>query len=221
MSLSGNPADYLLVFFAGMALSFTPCVYPLIPVSVGFIGADSAGSRLKGFFLSIAYASGVAVIYSLMGLIASLTGTFFGQISSNPLIRVLAGLVIILFGFSMSGAFIIPLPQMKRINTGGKGYFSAFLLGLVSGLVISPCVSPVLGTILVYLATKKHLLYGASLLFTFAYGMSLVLILAGTFSSVLTNLPASGKWMVYIKKICALILIAAGIYFIYTAIGRW
>lgn len=221
MSLSGNPADYLLVFFAGVALSFTPCVYPLIPVSVGFIGADSAGSRLKGFFLSIAYASGVAVIYSLMGLIASLTGTFFGQISSNPLIRVLAGLVIILFGFSMSGAFIIPLPRMKRINTGGKGYFSAFLLGLVSGLVISPCVSPVLGAILVYLAAKKHLLYGVSLLFTFAYGMSLVLILAGTFSSVLTNLPASGKWMVYIKKICAFILIAAGIYFIYTAIGRW
>jgi thiol:disulfide interchange protein DsbD len=93
-------------------------------------------------------------------------------------------------------------------------------LGLTSGLIIGPCLTPALGAILAYLATKKHIIYGTTLLFCFAYGMGFLLILVGTFSGLLANLPKSGKWMVYIKRLAAFILLAMGAYFIYVGIRR-
>ena len=221
MNLSGNPLDYLVAFSGGVLVSFTPCVYPLIPISAGYIGLNVSGSKLKGLGLSLAYVTGLAVTYSVLGLLASLTGTIFGRVSANPLTHLFVGIAIILFGFSMLDLFAIPLPQIIRLPVLKKGsYFSTFFLGLVSGLIASPCLTPVLGAILVYLTTRKNLLYGATLLFSFAYGMGLVLILIGTFSALLINLPRSGKWMVYIKKTCALFLMGTGLYFIFTAIRR-
>lgn len=221
MNLSGSPVDYLVVFLGGIAVSFTPCIYPLIPVSIGYIGIKAAGSRLKGFILSLVYVTGVAVTYALLGLLASLTGTIFGRISAHPLTYMFAGTVIILFGVSMLGLFTLPLPNIiKPALPKKKGYFPVFLLGLTSGLIASPCLSPVLGAILVYLAAKKNLLYGVTLLFTFAYGMGLVLILGGTFSSILTALPKSGRWMAYIKKGGAIALIVMGIFFITVGLKR-
>ena len=221
MNLSGTPVDYLVVFLGGILVSFTPCVYPLIPVSVGYIGARSAGSRLKGFFLSLIYVTGIAVTYSLLGLAASLTGSIFGTVSSHPATYIFTGAVIILFGVSMLGLFSIPWPNIIKPGLPKKqNYFSTFVLGLTSGLIASPCLTPVLGTILAYLATKNNLLYGVTLLFSFAYGMGLVLILSGTFSGILTALPKSGKWMVYIKKGGALVLIGMGVYFIIVGLKR-
>ena len=197
MNLSGNPIDYLVAFFGGVLLSFTPCVYPLIPISAGFIGVSAAGSKLKGLFLSLVYVTGVAITYSILGLIASLTGKFLGAISANPVTHIVAGVIIILFGLSMLDIFRIPLPAIIKLPKVKKGnYFSVFFLGLSSGLLVSPCVTPVLGAILAYLTTKKNILYGMALLFSFAYGMGLILILLGTFSTVLLSLPKSGKWMV-------------------------
>lgn len=219
MNVSGSPFDYLAAFLGGLLVSFTPCVYPLIPISAGYIGVRANGSRLKGFFLSLLYVTGLAITYSILGLFASLTGTIFGKISSNPVTYFLAGAIIILFGLSVLDLFIIPLPNLIKPPFFKKqNYFSTFLLGLSSGLIISPCLTPVLGSILVYSATKKNLLYAASLLFSFAYGMGLVLILIGTFSSLLLSLPKSGKWMSYMKKICGIILLGMGIYFIYKGI---
>jgi len=221
MNLSGNPLDYLVAFSGGVLVSFTPCVYPLIPISAGYIGVNATGSKLKGLGLSLAYVTGLAVTYSVLGLLASLTGTIFGRVSANPLTHLFVGIAIIVFGFSMLDLFAIPLPQIIQLPVLKKGsYLSAFFLGLISGLIASPCLTPVLGAILGYLTTKKNLLYGATLLFSFAYGMGLVLILVGTFSAVLLNLPKSGKWMVYIKKTCAFILIGAGLYFIFVAMRR-
>ena len=111
---------------------------------------------------------------------------------------------------------LIKLPQLKK-----ESYFSTFFLGLSSGLIVSPCITPVLGSILVYLTTKKNMLYGATLLFSFAYGMSFLLVVVGTFSAVLVNFPKQGKWMGYIKKAGAFILIGMGIYLITVAIQRW
>jgi thiol:disulfide interchange protein DsbD len=110
---------------------------------------------------------------------------------------------------------IIKLPTIKK-----RDYFSTFLLGLTSGLIISPCISPVLGAILVYLSTKKNLLYGMTLLLSFAYGIGLVLILSGTFSSILLGLPKSGKWLIFIKRVFAFLLIGTGIYFIFCGLRR-
>lgn len=221
MNPSVNSLDYLKAFLGGVGMSLTPCIYPLIPITTSYIGASSSGAKFKGFLLSLIYVTGIAITYSILGLFASLTGTIFGRLSSHPLTYLLVGIVIILFGFSMLDLFIVNLcniikpPTLKK-----KGYFSAFLLGLSSGLIISPCLTPVLGSILLYLTTKKNLLYGATLLFSFAYGMGLILILIGSFSALLVNLPRSGKWTLYIKRAFSFILIGMGIYFIYTGLRR-
>ena len=99
-----------------------------------------------------------------------------------------------------------------------REYLSSFLLGLSSGFLISPCLTPVLGSILVYLATTKNILYGVTLLVSFSYGMGLILILAGTFSGLLAALPKSGSWLLYLKRISAVIIIAMGLYFLFIGI---
>lgn len=205
----------------GVGLSFTPCVYPLIPIIVGYIGVTANTTKLRGFILSFSYVSGVAVTYSVLGLFASLTGKIFGQVLSHPIIYILAGIAIVIFGLSLLDVFVLSLPNLVKLpSIKKKDFLSAFFLGLVSGLMVSPCVTPMLGAILLYLATKKNILHGVTLLFTFAYGMGLVLILMGTFSSILVRLPKSGKWSVYIKKFAALMLIGIGIYFLYNGIRR-
>ncbi|MCX5714765.1 MAG: sulfite exporter TauE/SafE family protein, partial [Candidatus Omnitrophica bacterium] len=158
MNLSGNLIDFVKVFFAGVAISFTPCLYPLIPITASFIGASSGGSRLKGFILSLIYVTGIALTYSILGLVASLTGMFFGRISSHPVTYIVVGIIIIIFGLSMLNLFAIYLPHFFRPPVVKKrGYFSTFVLGLSSGLVASPCLTPVLGTILFYLTTKTNI----------------------------------------------------------------
>jgi thiol:disulfide interchange protein DsbD len=221
MNLSNNPLDYLKAFLGGVGISFTPCVYPLIPVIVGYIGIKAGTTKLRGFLLSLTYVTGVAVTYSVLGLIASLTGKIFGVISSHPITYILVGLIVIIFGLSLLDLFNIPIPHLVRLaQMKEKNYLSIFLLGLSSGLIIGPCTAPALGAILVYLATKRNILYGTTLLVCFAYGMGLVLVLAGTFSSVLVNLPKSGKWLIYIKRLAAIILTGIGIYFIFIGIRR-
>lgn len=221
VNLSGGPFDFLIAFFGGVLVSFTPCVYPLIPISAGYIGVRSIGSKGKGFALSLIYVTGVAVTYSLLGVIASLTGTFFGALSTNPVSYIIVGAVIIIFGLSMLDIFTINIPGAVKLPALKKGnYFSTFFLGLASGFIVSPCLTPVLGSILFYLTTKKNILYGATLLLSFAYGMGLLLIIIGTFSSELINLPKAGKWALIIKRAFSAALIAFGLYFIYTGIRR-
>ncbi|MBP7215965.1 MAG: sulfite exporter TauE/SafE family protein [Candidatus Omnitrophica bacterium] len=221
MQLSGSPLDYILVFVGGVAVSLTPCVFPLIPITAGFIGIQAGASKLRGLGLSFTYVTGIAVTYSALGLIASLTGTFFGRFTQNPITYLVVGVIVFLFGLAMLGVFTVSMPIVTRLPRVKKGSFiSAFVLGLSSGLIIGPCITPVLGAILAYLATKKNILYGTTLLFTFAYGMGLLLMVVGTFSGILVNFPALGKKMVYIKKICAVILMAVGVYIIASAIRR-
>ena len=221
MHLSGSPLDYLLAFFGGVLISLTPCVYPLIPITVGYIGVNSASSKLKGLFLSLFYVTGMALTFATLGLIASLTGKIFGSISSHPITYITVGVIILIFGLSMLDVFTFFLPNFIRLPKFKKGdYFSIFILGLVSGLVVGPCLTPALGAILAYLATKQNIFYGATLLFTFAYGMGLIFILMGTFSGVFLGIPKLNKWMGYIKKFVGVLIILMGIYFIFTGIGR-
>ncbi len=220
MNLAGNPLDFLFAFGAGVLISFTPCVYPLIPITIGYIGGSARGSRLKGFLLSLIYALGIAVTYSVMGAVASLAGKVFGQFAGNPWIYFIVANVCIIFGLVLLDVFNLPLPSFAAKKIEAKGIISVFLFGLVSGLVVGPCTAPALGTILVYVGSKQNLIYGMILLFCFAYGMCSVLILAGTFSSVLVNLPKSGIWMARVKRICGLILILIGEYFL-IQMGRY
>ena len=220
MTLVGNPVEFFVAFGAGVAVSFTPCVYSLLPVTIGYMGANAQGSRLKGLWISLIYALGVSVTYSALGIIASLTGRIFGEISNNFWAYFILGVFYFLFGLMFLDVFHISFFDVARKNIKPKGIFSIFLFGLVSGLAVSPCVFPALGAILTFVASKQNVFYGVALLFSFSYGMCTLLILAGTFSGVLLNLPKSGLWMVKIKKVGGIILIGVGAYFLIQA-GRF
>lgn len=216
MISGANPFEFILAFGAGILVSFSPCVYPLLPITIGFIGASNQKDKFHSFLLSLIYVLGMAITYCILGVFASLTGKIFGQISSSPVSFFIIGNISIIFGLSMLGVFEMHLPDffLNKMVKGKKSKFSVFLLGVTSGLIVGPCTAPVLGAILVYVATKQNLFYGIFLLFSFAYGMGALLILAGTFSAILVNMPKSGKWMYTIERIGGILLILAGEYFL-------
>jgi thiol:disulfide interchange protein DsbD len=218
--LEGAPALALLAsFLGGILASYTPCVYPMIPVVVGVIGAKGATSRLKGLFLSLIYVLGMSVTYAALGLIAALSGKFFGSISSHPLGYFVVANVCILFGLSMFGLFdfTIPLPQsIKNLGLGGRRreVLDIFVLGAVSGLIAAPCTVPVFGTLLTFAALKKNLVFGFLLLFVFSLGMGLLLVVFGTFSGFLASLPKSGPWPSRVKIGFGIFMLLVGEYFL-------
>ena len=217
-----------LAFFAaylgGILISFTPCTYPLIPVTVGFIGIQGSSSRGRGFLLSLIYVAGMAATYALLGAAAALSGRIFGQMQTNLWTYFIMANVCLVMGLSMLDVFniSIPVPQKLMKLTGGngkKGFLNSFLIGVVSGVVIGPCTAPALGVLLGYVAVKTNVLLGMGLLFVFAFGMGTLLIIAGTFAGVIAALPRSGAWMTKIKCISGMLLIGAAEYFLYIA-GR-
>lgn len=190
------------VFIAGVLVSFTPCVYPVIPLTLGYIGARSVESRWKGFLLSLVYVLGMAITYAILGAFAALSGRLFGQVGSNPWIYFAVANVCLALGLSMFD--VIRIPQLSlasyRPSQKGRGFWGAFLVGVFSGLIVGPCTAPVMAAILVYVASRQHVLYGFSLLFVFGYGVGFFLILIGTFAGLLSNLPRSGPWLERVKK---------------------
>jgi len=203
---------YLSVFLGGFLISFTPCVYPLIPIIIGYIGGQKEKSRPRAFFLSLIYVLGMAITYSILGAAAAFSGKIFGEIQTSPLAHIIVGNIIIFLGLSLLGVFKLPFFSFgEKLKLKGLGSLG---MGMVSGLIASPCVSPVLGVLLAFVATKQNVFYGLSLLFTFALGMGVLLLVAGTFTGVLMALPKSGKWMERIEKVFGIFMIFLGQYFI-------
>lgn len=195
---------FIAVFLGGIFTSFTPCVYPLIPVTVGIIGSTSAGSKMKGFINSIFYVLGIATMYSCLGAFASLTGRLFGEIGSSPWSYIIVGNLCIFLSLMLFEVIHFRLPGfMTNISAKrpkGKGLFSLYVLGILSGLIMGPCTAAPLGVVLAFVATKQNIIYGVSLLFTFALGMGILLIIVGTFAGVLVALPKPGPWMDRVRK---------------------
>ncbi|MDP8266173.1 MAG: cytochrome c biogenesis protein CcdA [Candidatus Aceula meridiana] len=220
MELSGNFLDYFIVLGAGVMVSFTPCVYPVIPIIAGFIaGANAQGTKRVGFFLSCIYVLGMAITYSALGAIAVLTGQLFGQLQNNPYIFIVVACVLVVFGLIMLNIIPFPVVGAKLQNRiRPKGFIAVFLFGMVSGFVVGPCTAPVLGTLLLYVSSKQNLFHAISLLFVFAYGVGFSLILAGTFSGFLARLPKSGRWLLRVKQASAAILFIAAGYFLFQGI---
>lgn len=212
---TGSPVAFIIVFIGGVAASFTPCVYPLIPVTITFIGVKAEGSKKKAFFLSLFYALGIAITYSLLGVVASLSGRLFGQWQNNPLVYLLLGNICILLGFNVLEVFALPLPQfIKKLPEVKSGFMGSFLMGLAAGFVMGPCTTPVLGVLLAFVAAKQNVIFGILLLFIFSLGLNALLVLAGTFSGILSSLPKSGVWLQRVKKLMGWGLILIGEYFL-------
>jgi thiol:disulfide interchange protein DsbD len=213
---------YLLVFLGGILASFTPCVYPMIPITVAVIGAGSAGSKRRGFQLSLIYVLGIAVAYSTLGAVAAATGRAFGTLTQTFGVLLGIGALLALLGASMLGFFEIQPPAfLSRLQSKqGKGTIGILLMGAATGLVASPCLGPVLLALLAWIAKTGDVFRGFTLLFVFALGMGVLLIAIGTFAGVLTALPKSGAWMVRVREILGLILVGAGVYYIGLALAN-
>ena len=217
---AGSVLTYAAVFAGGVLISFTPCVYPVLPITVGYIGGRSQGSKAKGFFLSISYVLGMAAMYAALGSVAALTGRVFGRTAASPVTNIVIGNICILMALSLLDVFHVPLPGFSGRGSTGKGRggaIGAFTMGLLSGLVVGPCTAPVLGTLLIYVGARQNILFGTSLLFVFALGMGFLLLVAGTFTGLLANLPKSGRWTETVKKGFGVFLILAGEYFLLEA----
>jgi thiol:disulfide interchange protein DsbD len=203
----------VIAFLGGVLSSLTPCVYPMIPITVGVIGhANVGGSRRRGFLLSLLHVTGMALTYTALGVFAAATGRLFGTINSSPWTFLAVGNVILLFGLVMLDAVPIPAFSSRfasiRLNAAG-----IFLAGIASALVAGPCVTPVLGSLLVYTASSQSLITGGLLLFVFSLGMGALLLGVGAFSGFLTALPRSGPWMVRIKKAMGILMLLIAQYF--------
>lgn len=209
----GSWFAYMVAFAGGVLTSLTPCVYPLIPITVSIFGARKAGSRGEAALLSGLYVFGIAVTYSALGVGAALTGKAFGSVLQNGWVMGGVALVLVVMAVSMFGAFELSLPAslQQRLNAvGGTGRAGAFGMGLVAGVIAAPCTGPVLAAALTFIAAKGSVGLGLAIMFPYALGMGLLFFLIGAFS---ISLPKSGAWMETVKSVFGAALLAmAGIY---------
>jgi len=214
-----------LAFAGGVLASFTPCTYPMLPITVAFVGARAQGNRWRGFLLSSFYVLGLAAIYSALGAFAALSGQLFGAFTSNHWVYFFVGNICLLFGLVMLDVITIPSPaflnRMQVRSLPCQDIFSCIVLGGTSALVVTACTTPILGVLLALVATRQQVLWGTALLFVFAYGMGILVILVGTFTGLLSSLPRAGVWMRRVQKFFAFLMILIAEYFFIKAGEFW
>ncbi|MBE0571517.1 MAG: thioredoxin fold domain-containing protein [Ignavibacteriaceae bacterium] len=206
----------LLVFLGGLALNLTPCVYPLIPITVGYFGGQSEGSTTKLFFMGILFILGLAVTYSAIGVITSLTGAIFGALLQNPIVILIIVGIMLALSLSMFGVYEFKLPDSLVNKAGGAkaGLFGAFFMGLTMGIVAAPCIGPFVLGLVTYVATKQDPFFGFLLFFVLAVGLGTPYLFLAIFSGKIKNLPRAGEWMDAVKHIFGFILIGMALYFL-------
>ena len=214
---AGSLSAVFVGFAAGVLTSFTPCVYPMIPVTVTYIGGAAAGNRRRAVALSTTYVLGLAIVYAGLGVAAALLGKIFGEWTRHPVVYAGVGLIIIALGLAMLDVFTIPALATGLQGKGARkgGYLGAAVMGVAAGFVAAPCTAPVLGLLLAYVGQTRNVVWGGSLLFVFALGLGLLLMLLGVFSGMLSSLPKAGMWTVRIKKGFGIAMLVVGAYFLW------
>jgi thiol:disulfide interchange protein DsbD len=202
-------------FLGGFLTSLTPCVYPMIGITVSLFGAREENTgKGKAMALAASYVGGMAVMYTALGVAFGLASRQFGTFMANPWVMVPIALLLIALAFSMFGAFELALPsglQQRLSGVGGKGFAGAFLMGLVGGLIAAPCTGPILSSVLLYITVSRNALLGGALMFTYAIGMGLLFFAVAGFAMAL---PRSGKWMEYVKSLMGTAMISLALYFL-------
>ncbi len=206
-----------VVFIAGILTSFTPCVYPLIPITLGVMGARSYRNRLHNFLTALMYVLGMVFLYGLLGVIFARLGILFGSLFQSSSVMLLMATLCFVMGSSMFGIFEIAIPQSihtKLSHIGGKGYKGAFLMGLVAGIIAAPCTGPVLSVILAFIATSQNIILGYSLIVTYALGIGILFLFLGMSAGMIRKMPKSGKWMDLVKLLLGIGLCVVGWYYL-------
>jgi len=209
---------FALVFLGGILTSIGPCNVAMIPLVVGYVGGSHDLPRARAFILSLTFAIGLSLTFMLLGVAAALIGGLIG--ASTTWWYYLVAFVCFVIGLNMLGVLHIEMPLWLgglREKVTLKGFPGALALGLVSGLVASQCATPVLAAILTYVMAEGAILYGAALLFVYALGRSVPIILAGTFTGVLKTLQSFGRYNELLEKIAGAVVIAVGLYFVWIA----
>lgn len=213
---SGLILSLLFVFIGGLALNLTPCVYPLIPITIGYFGGQSEGKTGKLFVLGILYVLGMAITYSIVGVVTSLSGAVFGSLLQNPIVIIFVALILIALSLSMFGLYEFKMPDKWVMKAGGakSGVFGALLMGLTMGIVAAPCIGPFVLGLVTYVGAKGDPLYGFLMFFFLALGLGTPYLFLALFSGKIKSLPKAGFWMEAVKHIFGFILIAMAIYFV-------
>jgi|TARA_B100002003_G_scaffold54606_1_gene50083 thiol:disulfide interchange protein DsbD len=207
---------FILVFFGGLALNLTPCVYPLIPITVSYFANQSTGKISKSFVLALFYVLGMALTYSVLGVVAASTGSMLGSALQNPLVLIFISLVLVALSLSMFGLYEIRVPQ-SLTSVGGKsrqGIFGALFMGLTVGIIAAPCIGPFVLSLLIFVGEQGNPFLGFWLFFTLALGLGVPFLILGTFSGMISGMPRSGVWMVWVRKLFGVILIGMAVYFL-------
>jgi thiol:disulfide interchange protein DsbD len=221
--LSNSPVLAVgILFIAGVLTSLTPCIYPMIPITAAIVGGQSIGEskppRTRTVLLTLSYVAGLAIVYATLGVIAGVTGTIFGTISTNPWLYFTMANVLVLAALAMLDVIPIRLPTglvQKASTVGTAGRVSgAFIMGAVSGLVAAPCGAPVMAAVLTWVTTTQRAALGFIYLLSFSLGMCAILAVVGLFSGTVTRLPRAGAWMVWVKRLFAIIMIGVAEYYL-------
>lgn len=213
----------LLAFVGGLLVSLTPCVYPMIPITLSIIGSRNENvSFSKGLMLSVTYVAGLSLTYALLGLAAATFGAQIRSFIQGNLFQGLIAIIFFLLALSMFDLIMIQAPAGLRNKMSGikkTGPFGIFVMGMISGLMASPCVAAPLAGILAFIAATGSQMLGFFMLLLFAWGMSVPLLLIGAFSGSMNSLPKAGEWMNRVKEFYGFLLLAAALYFARPVVG--
>ena len=213
---SGLLLSLIFVFLGGLALNLTPCVYPLIPITIGYFGGQTEGSTKKLFLMGSFFVIGMAVTYSVIGVVTALSGAVFGALLQNSIVIIFIALVFVVLSLSMFGVYEFQLPNSLVAKAGGakSGYFGAFFMGLTMGIVAAPCIGPFVLGLVTYVAAKADPFFGFLMFFVLALGLGAPYLVLAVFSGKIKKLPRAGVWMESVKHIFGFILIGMALYFI-------
>jgi thiol:disulfide interchange protein DsbD len=206
----------LLVFLGGLALNLTPCVYPLIPITVGYFGGQAEGNTKRLFMMGLLFVIGMAITYSVIGVITALSGSVFGSLLQNTYVILFIVLIFIVLSLSMFGVYEFKLPNALVAKAGGAkgGMYGAFFMGLTMGIVAAPCIGPFVLGLVTYVAAKGDPYFGFLMFFVLAVGLGLPYLFLAIFSGKIKKLPRAGEWMEAIKHVFGFILIGMALYFL-------
>jgi thioredoxin:protein disulfide reductase len=206
-----------VAFLGGVLVSLTPCVYPMIAITVSLFGARKATRKLEGAGLSLSFVLGIVAMFTPLGVVAGMSGSLFGAVLQNTYVVIFVAAIFLAMAASLFGAFEVALPAAltnRLASVNALGARGAFALGLACGLIAAPCTGPVLTGILTWIAQTQSPLGGGLAMFAFSLGLGLPFFLVGTFA---VHLPKSGAWMVHVKSVLAIVLAIVGLYYLSTA----